>query len=245
MATERDRVAFITGGGSGIGAACAEAFVRTGWRVMVADRDVDGARRVAAALGAAACEIDVTDPDSADLAVAETSAILGGIDAAVNSAGVGVPALAPVAKTDPSDWRTVLSVNLDGVFFSMRSEIGAMVCDRGGSIVNLASVYGAVGTAGASSYVAAKHGVVGLIKAAAVDYAARGIRINAVGPGHVRTPMFERHSAQWQADTSARYPVGRVAESAEVVALILHLAGPEAEFLTGTFYPVDGGYLAQ
>jgi len=238
--------ALVTGGASGIGAACARRLAATGALVLVADIDADAAASVARGIGerARACRLDVTDQRSATDAVALAVAELGGLDIAVNSAGVGMSRLAPVDELAFAEWRQVLGVDLDGLFLTMQAELTAMLAGGGGSIVNIASVMGIVGQAGASSYVAAKHGVIGLTKAAALDYASRGIRVNAVGPGHVATAMFDKWPPATRDQITKRYPAQRVADPEEVAELVAFLAGPAAGFATGGFYPIDGGYTA-
>jgi NAD(P)-dependent dehydrogenase (short-subunit alcohol dehydrogenase family) len=247
MITEGD-VALVTGGASGIGEACVRYLVAQGARVLIADRADDAAAALARELGGDTRSIglDVVDPGSTDAAVAFAVEQFGRLDIAINSAGVGVPVATDVGDLPFEQWRRVLSVNLDGVFNSLHSEINAMLAGgSGGSIVNIASVMAAVGTYGASSYVASKHGVVGLTKAAGLEYAARGIRVNAVGPGHIRTPMFDAHSGEEQAEISGRYPIGRVGTTEEIARFVCFVAGPGGGFATGAYFPVDGGYIAQ
>ena len=240
-------VVFVTGGASGIGEACVRMFAQNGARVMIADRAEAAASALAGQLGdgAASCYLDVSDPESADRAIAATVERFGRLDLAVNSAGVGVPTAANVGELAFTEWRRVLSVNLDGVFNSVHSEVQVMLTSGGGSIVNIASVMGAVGTRGAAAYVAAKHGVVGLTKAAALEYAAAGIRINAVGPGHIHTPMFEGHSPEVQSAITAQYPMGRVGTPHEIASFVCFVASADAGFATGAYFPVDGGFIAQ
>lgn len=237
--------AFVTGGASGIGAACVRRLVADGARVAIADISRDAAAELADELGdaAMACALDVTDPVSVDESMLAAISWLGGLDVAINSAGVGVAGLTDIAELEFDEWRRVIGIDLDGLFLSMRAEIRAMLdTGHGGSIVNIASVMGIVGTAGASAYVAAKHGVVGLTKAAALEYAARGIRVNAVGPGHVATPMFEKWPDSTRGEIIARYPMRRVATPEEVGDFACFIAGTKTGFATGAFYPLDGGY---
>lgn len=240
-------VALVTGGGSGIGAACCRMLARRGYTVVVGDRQLDDAKAVAADVGgdAVATYVDVADEDAVQAMVATCVNQFGRMDVAVNNAGVGVPEPTTVADMSFSEWRRITAINLDGVFLSMHYEIPAMLASGGGSIVNMSSILGAAGQAGAGPYVSAKHGVIGLTKAAALEYAESGIRVNAVGPGYVDTPLLARRSAEHREQLARRHPVGRLATADEVAELVGYLVSPGAAFTTGTYIPVDGGYLAQ
>ena len=244
------RIALVTGAGSGIGRAAAMALAAAGARVAATDLSPDAATSTAdavRALGGTALAVaaDVSVPADVDAAVARAVAEWGGLDVAVNSAGIGGPAV-PVADYEPEDWRRVLAVNLDGTFYALRAELRAMrASGTGGSIVNVASIFGAAGAPLAAAYTAAKHGVVGLTRAAALAHAADGIRVNAVGPGFVDTPMLRaRSDDDARAALAARHPMGRLARPEEVAELVVWLAGDAASFVTGSFHPVDGGFLA-
>jgi NAD(P)-dependent dehydrogenase (short-subunit alcohol dehydrogenase family) len=244
------KVAVVSGGGSGIGAACALTLGRSGAKVAVADVQVDAARTVVSAIGdsggeAHALEVDVSDPASVDDMVQATMERFGALDIGVNNAGIGGDHT-PTGDYPLASWRSVMSVNLDGVFYCTRAEIGAMRANGGGSIVNMASVLGSVGWPESVAYVAAKHGVVGLTKSAAIEHAADGIRVNAVGPGFINTPLIARDLDEGSIALLADlHPLGRIGEAHEVAELVAWLASDAASFATGTYYPIDGGYLAR
>jgi NAD(P)-dependent dehydrogenase (short-subunit alcohol dehydrogenase family) len=235
-----DSVALVTGGASGIGAACARLLVARGARVVLADLDKDRAVDVAESLGAAASAVptDVADPESAAAMVRWTLDTCGRLDIAINCAGVSSGAAHVLADTPLATWRHVLGVNLDGVFHAMRA-------GGGGSIVNISSMFGVVGNRGSSAYAAAKHGVIGLTRSAALDYADQRIRVNAVGPGFVDTPMLAPSTRSRIPEIAARHPVNRLGQPEEIAQVAVFLASPAASFVTGAFYPVDGGYTSR
>jgi NAD(P)-dependent dehydrogenase (short-subunit alcohol dehydrogenase family) len=246
------KVALVTGAASGIGRACARRLAEEGARVCLADLDGTAAEMAALELSkrsdarSVAAQIDVTHDDSMRLLFDRIAQEFGRLDVAVNSAGIGA-APAPTADVATHDWDTVIAVNLTGVFRSMRGELRLMRSCGGGSIVNIASVMAAAASdVGASAYVASKHGVVGLTRAAALEHAKDNIRVNAVGPGYIRTPLAER--ALDEAGLAARialHPLGRLGTVDEVADLVCWLASEGASFATGSFYPIDGGYLAR
>ena len=180
-----------------------------------------------------------------EAAVARTVAELGSVDIAVNNAGIGGPAA--ISGDYPVEgWRKVIDVNLTSVFLCQRAQIQAMrKAGRGGSIINMASILGQVGYAGSVAYAAAKHGVVGLTQTAAWEHAADQIRINAVGPGFISTPLLEQMDPKVRATLEGRHALKRLGTPEEVAALVAWLASDAASFATGTYYAIDGGYLAQ
>lgn len=252
MGSLTGKVALVTGAAAGIGLAVAEAYAREGARLVLADLNAATGEAVARRLcdaGTPAMFIatDVTDPGQCRRMVEACVEEFGRLDVACNSAGIGGEAN-PTADYSVAGWREVISTNLDGTFYCMKHEIAAMLLTgEGGAIVNLASVLGQAGFGTAPAYVAAKHGVVGLTRSAALEYGLQGIRVNAVGPGFILTAMTEKHRADPEVDAMLRglHAVGRMGTAAEVAGLVLWLSSPAASFVTGSFHAVDGGYLAR
>ena len=244
------KVAIVTGGGSGIGEASAKLLAQRGASVLVSDIDLAAAERVASEIEAGggragADRTDVADPEQVEAMGAAAVGRFGGLDVGVNNAGIGGPT-APTGEYPLDGWRTVMSVNLNGVFYCTRAEIGPMRERGGGSIVNMASILGAVGFANSVAYVAAKHGVVGVTQNAALEHAADHIRVNAVGPGFIRTPLLDANLDEAALTAiAALHPVGRLGTSEEVAELVAWLASDASSFVTGSYYPIDGGYLAR
>lgn len=243
------KVAVVTGGASGIGEAVVRAIAARGGQVVVADIDEADSERVTMSIGdaggsAKAIRTDVTDAASVEAMVQFAVHTYGGLDIAVNNAGIGGP-LSPTGEYPVDGWRKVIDINLNGVFYGMRYQIPAMLARGGGAIVNVASILGAVGTANSPAYVAAKHGVRGLTKAAAIEYATRNIRINSVGPGYIETPLLASLDEATMKALVNLHPMKRLGTSEEVAALIVFLASDEAAFITGSYHLVDGGYTAQ
>lgn len=246
----KDKVALVTGAASGIGAAVAQLLAASGAKVMIADLDADGAKTVAEAIlaqggVAKAIEVDVTDPVEVEAMVDATRRQYGGLHLAVNNAGIG-GASAPTGEYPLESWRKVMATNLDSVFYGMRYQIPAIQASGGGAIVNMASILGSVAFANAPAYVAAKHGMVGLTKTAAIEYARHGIRINSIGPGFIDTPLLSKNlDAATLTAIAGMHPVGRLGTASEVAALTAFLLSDDASFITGSYHLVDGGYTAQ
>lgn len=240
------RVAMVTGGASGIGAACCVRLAADGFAVAVCDRDVAGARRVAADCGAdaMAVPVDVSDEESvgAAMAVVRHAGILA---VAVNCAAVPDDGGA-VADAEFAAWRRTLAIDLDGVFLCVRGQLRAMLAaGQGGSIIGMGSVLGLRGHPTVPAYVTAKHALIGLHRSVALRYAADGIRANVVCPGYVDTPLLTaRLDSDRAAALVARHPVGRLGTASEIAELVSWLAGPGSSFVTGAVYPVDGGFTA-
>ncbi|MEB8342881.1 SDR family NAD(P)-dependent oxidoreductase [Streptomyces endophyticus] len=243
------KTALVTGSASGIGLATARRLGRGGANVVIADYNEKGAQEAAETLKAeglkaAAVAVDVTDPASVEAAVAFAVDTFGGLDLAVNNAGIG-GASAPTGEYAIDVYNRVVRTNLDGVFYSMRFELPAMqAAGNGGAIVNVASILGSVGFAGSPAYVAAKHGVVGLTKTAAAEYAAQGIRVNAVGPGFIETPLLKEMDKAAHDGLVGLHPAGRLGTSEEVAELIVFLLSDRASFIAGSYHLVDGAYTA-
>lgn len=254
MASFEEATAVITGAGSGIGRTTAVEFADRGADVVVADVDVEGGEgtvsRIEDAGGDAVfVETDVTDPDEAEAMVDTAVEEYGRLDYAFNNAGIGGEQ-AEVAEYPPEQWRAVIDVNLVGVFNCMRAEIRRMNRqDAGGAIVNNASVLGKVGFETSSGYVAAKHGVLGLTKTAALENAEAGVRVNAVCPGFIETPLLEAGGIttdpEVRADIEGRHAMNRLGTPEEVAGAVLWLCSDEASFVTGESLDIEGGYLSR
>lgn len=245
-----NKTAIVTGAGSGIGRVIAVLYAKEGARVVVSDIDEAGGDetvdQITKAGGKATFfKADTSDAEANRRLVDEAVKKYGGLNVAVNNAGIGGP-LADTGDYPIDGWDKVIAINLSGVFYGLRYQIPAILNSGGGSIVNMASILGQAGTRTSPAYVAAKHGVVGLTKSAALGYADRNVRINAIGPGYIMTPLIEK--ALDEAALNALvglHPIGRLGEAHEVAELSLWLNSDKASFVTGAYYNVDGGYLAQ
>lgn len=242
------KAVLVTGGASGIGLATARAFADEGADVMIADRDEKKAAAAARRIGGKgrhvkSIEADVSDPMSCESMVAATVAAFGGLHIAFNNAGIPSSIGGLFEHFALADWDRLLATNLSGVFYSMRAEVGALKASGGTAIVNTASVASLVAAQGMAAYVAAKHGVAGLTKAAALDLIPYGIRVNAVCPGFVDTPMLAGSIEQPEARASIESlaPIGRIAAPEEIARIVLFLASEESSYMVGTLVAADGG----
>jgi NAD(P)-dependent dehydrogenase (short-subunit alcohol dehydrogenase family) len=248
------KVAIVTGAGSGIGCATALAFGREGAKVMVSDIDRAGGEETARLIREAGGEAlfvacNVASSEEVGALVQQTMQTYGRLDCAVNNAGIE-GAQAPTVELPEDAWNRVLSVNLTGPWLCMKYEIPAMLQTGGGAVVNMASILGVVGFANAGAYVAAKHGLIGVTQVAALEYAERGIRVNALCPGFIETPMLERglhldEHPEVQSQIAALHPMKRLGTAEEIAEVALWLCSSHASFVTGVALLADGGYTAQ
>jgi NAD(P)-dependent dehydrogenase (short-subunit alcohol dehydrogenase family) len=247
----QNKIALVTGGGSGIGEAAAKLYAKNGASVIVSDINEIHGKSVVKQIeeeGGKAIFIkaDVSKPSDCEKMVTDTLNKLGRLDIAFNNAGIGGESN-PVAAMSIEGWDHIIAVNLSSVFYCMKYEIEAMLKKGSGAIVNMSSILGSVGFANSAGYVAAKHGVVGLTKNAALEYSAKGIRVNAVGPAFINTPLLTEAGI----DDNVKkvlvqaHPIGRLGEASEVAELVIWLSSDKASFVSGSYYPIDGAYLAQ
>lgn len=249
MKSFQGKVAFVTGAASGIGRATALAFAEAGASVVVADVSEDGNRETARLIEerdgrALAVRCDVTRAEDIEAALDKAVSTFGRLDFAFNNAGVEPKALAPAAEMPVEEWDRIMDIDLRGVFLCMKSEIPRMLAHGGGAIVNTSSGAGVIGIKGSIAYTAAKHGVIGLTRAAALDYAAQNIRINAVCPGYIDTPMIARYAgdnAEGRAKVIAEEPIGRMGTPEEIAATVVWMCSAAAGFMVGHALVVDGG----
>lgn len=245
-----NKVAIVTGAGSGIGKAVALLYAMEGAKVVVSDIDEEGGNETVDQIKKRGGDAHFIYADTAkqtdhQFLVDQTLKQYGSLHIACNNAGIGGPQ-GMTGDYPIDDWDKVISINLSGVFYGMHAQIPAMLTSGGGSIVNMASILGSVGTKMSPAYVAAKHGVVGLTKAAALEYADKKIRINSVGPGYINTPLLTKSLDESMLNTIAgMHPIGRLGTAEEVAELVFWLSSMRSSFVTGSYYTIDGGYTAQ
>lgn len=249
MKSLENKTAIITGGGSGIGRAIALLYASEGAKIVVSDVDEKGSNETVAQIKnkkgeAVFIKADTSKPGDSKKTVDEAVKQFGGLHIAVNNAGIGGP-ISFTGEYPMDGWDKVIAINLSGVFYGMRYQIPAMLASGGGSIVNMASILARVGTKGSPAYVAAKHGVIGLTETAALEYADKKIRVNAIGPGYILTPLLSVLDDATMKALVGLHPMGRLGTAEEVAGLALWLNSDKASFVTGSYYNVDGGYLAQ
>ncbi len=245
----KNKTVLITGAASGIGKATAQLFAAQGANVVLSDIQEEEGRAatkqiIAAGGQASFFKTDVAKPEEMEALVNFTVKTYGRLDVAVNNAGIGGE-LNAIADMSIEGWQKVISINLNSLFYGMKYQIKAMLENGSGSIVNISSILGSVGFATSAGYAAAKHGVIGLTQTAALEYSAQGIRVNAVGPGFIETPLLDALDADMKKQLVALHPIGRLGKSEEVAELIYWLGSDKSTFATGSYYPIDGGYLAR
>jgi len=245
-----DKVALVTGGAMGIGKTTAQIFAREGARIVVVDIEAGGGEETARLIKAAGgdalfVKCDVTKAMEVKAAIKKTVDTYGRLDCAFNNAGIGIPGT--TVECSEEDWDRVLDVNLKGVWLCMKYELSQMLIQGGGVIVNTSSAGGLIGTPGIAAYTASKHGVVGLTRTAALEHVTAGIRVNAVCPGSVPTPMLDPvvNHPEMKAMLESKHPMGRFGTTEEIAEAVVWLCSDRASYVTGVAFPVDGGVTAQ
>ncbi|KAF2081387.1 MULTISPECIES: SDR family NAD(P)-dependent oxidoreductase [Flavobacterium] len=249
MALLENKVAFVSGGGSGIGRAVAKAYAREGAKVVVADINVEHGEETVKMIKEKGGEAFFIKGDSSSAAdnkhmVEVTVSKYGRLDIACNNAGMGGPAK-PTGEYEPEAWDKVIALNLSGVFYACRYQLEQMEKNGGGSIVNIASIHGQVAAPNSVAYTASKHGVVGLTKNIAVEYAQKNIRCNAVGPGYIETALLKDNlNKEMMQAVAAKSAMNRLGTAEEVAELVVFLNSDKSSFTTGSYIIADGGYTA-
>lgn len=245
-----NKVAIITGAASGIGKETALLFAKEGAKITVSDINEEAGKKVVEEINNSGgssifVKANTAIPSDSENLVAETVKAFGGLHIAVNNAGVG-SAFSKVADIKPEDWQRVIDINLSGVFYGMKYQIPEMVKSKGGSVINISSILGQAAFPGSAAYVASKHGVIGLTKTGALDYATENVRVNAIGPGFIYTGLVNEDTMGKEAIQmlESKHAMNRLGVPIEIAAMALFLVSDEASFVTGSYYPVDGGYLA-
>lgn len=243
------KTVIITGAASGIGKATAELFAYKGANVIISDIQEEEGKSTTESISASGAKAsffksDVSNPKDMQDLTSFAVKTYGKLDVAVNNAGIGGE-LNPIVDLSIEGWQKVISINLSSIFYGMKYQIEAMLKNGGGSIVNISSILGAVGFAGSAGYSAAKHGVIGLTQTAALEYAEHNIRINAVGPGFIETPLLDALDSEMKQQLISLHPIGRLGKSEEIAEMILWLSSDKASFVNGSYHPIDGGYLAK
>lgn len=252
MKNLKGKTAIVTGGSSGIGEATALLYAEYGCNVVVSDIQEEKGKKVAEKINASKgsaifIKADVSKPQDCDMLVNKTVATFGALDIAFNNAGISGESSA-IAEMSLEGWDHIIDINLNSVFYCMKYQLLQMQKQQKGSIINNSSILGQVGFANAAGYVAAKHGVIGLTQTAALEYSAHGIRINAIGPAFINTPLLTEAGMDNNVKQNVlvpMHPIGRLGEPNEVAELVIWLSSDKASFVTGSYYPVDGGYLAR
>lgn len=248
----KGKTAIVTGGASGIGEATALLYAAYGCNVIVSDLQEEKGlllvEKIRQSNGKAVfIKADVSKPQDCEMLVNKTVASFGSVDIAFNNAGISGESNA-VADMSIEGWNKIIAVNLNSVFYCMKYELQQMLKQGKGVVINNSSILGQVGFVNAAGYVAAKHGVIGLTQNAALEYAARGIRVNAIGPAFINTPLLTEAGMDTDIKQSVLvplHPIGRLGEAKEVAEMVVWLSSDKASFITGSYYPVDGGYLAR
>lgn len=243
-----NKTAIVTGAGSGIGRAIALMYAREGANVVVSDISEKGGNETVQMIAdkyktpSIFVRADVGSAEDNEALVAATMERFGALHAACNNAGI-VGEYKEIAETSIEGWERTIRINLSGVFYAMKYQIPRMLESGGGAVVNMASIHGQICAANLSGYAASKHGVLGVTKVAAVEYSARGVRANAVGPAYIETPLLTNEDKEYQAERLKKHPIGRLGKPEEVAELVVFLSSEKASFITGSYYPVDGAYL--